>query len=256
MITHNAITVSKSIICLTSVLLASILIPGCFSVARAAESLVPGIHGMSTVPGVWFTWVRISSDNEISVNLRYLGTTIPPPINITATALMNNTIDPSMVSNAMRGTQTLNAGWRSPSSTMIKMNGSSSLYDAPLVTVVASPLEQSSSLETTQNNDQLVPTENTNSQTLKILSMNSFIDSIGYLHVVGEVENNTPDIAKFVKVVGTFYDIGSKVVATDFSFAEPTDIRPHDKAPFEVIVTSASIPLSQIDNYKITASSQ
>ena len=54
-------------------LLAScILLTNTFSLATA-QSLVPGIHGMSIVQGVKFTWVIISSDNEISVNLRYLG---------------------------------------------------------------------------------------------------------------------------------------------------------------------------------------
>ena len=41
---------------------------------------------------------------------------------------------------------------------------------------------------------------------LQILSHNSFTDSMGYLHVVGEVQNNTPANAQFVQVIGTFYD--------------------------------------------------
>ena len=56
-------------------LLAScILLTNTFSLATA-QSLVPGIHGMSIVQGVKFTWVIISSDNEISVNLRYINST-------------------------------------------------------------------------------------------------------------------------------------------------------------------------------------
>jgi hypothetical protein len=86
--------------------------------------------------------------------------------------------------------------------------------------------------------------------------MNSFIDSIGSLHVVGEVQNNTPNPANFVKVTGTFYSKGNEVVATDFTYTSPRDIAPGDKAPFEIILTSASIPLSEIDNYRMVASSQ
>lgn len=40
---------------------------------------------------------------------------------------------------------------------------------------------------------------------LHIQSQSSFIDAVGYLHEVGKVENNTPNIADFVKVIGTFY---------------------------------------------------
>src|SRR6476660_7115426 len=135
-------------------LLAScILLTNTFSLATA-QSLVPGIHGMSIVQGVKFTWVIISSDNEISVNLRYLGNSTgstgnstTPAVTLVATALTNpvqvsQTSGDGNMSNAqttMGGSQILNAGWQSPSSVTIKIEGSSSLYNADLVTVVASP---------------------------------------------------------------------------------------------------------------------
>lgn len=91
---------------------------------------------------------------------------------------------------------------------------------------------------------------------VKILSSSEFNDDLGYVHVVGEIMNNTPDPAEFVKVVGTFYDDNNQVVATSFAYTNPPDLSPRDKAPFELIVTSASIPLSQIDHYRIVASYQ
>jgi hypothetical protein len=126
-----------------------------FSMA-SAQSLVPGIHGMSIVDGVKFTWVIVSSDREISVNLRYLGNTSTPPITIVATALTgtsqnNNNNNNSMTQsgletgldvssqNTIGGSQVLNAGWISPNSLVIKIEGNSSLYNADLITVVASP---------------------------------------------------------------------------------------------------------------------
>ena len=39
---------------------------------------------------------------------------------------------------------------------------------------------------------------------LQILSHNSFTDSIGYLHVAGEIKNNYPSTATFVRIVGIF----------------------------------------------------
>jgi len=44
---------------------------GYFSIVNA-QSLVPGFHWMSVVDGVKFTWVIISSDSEISINLQHI----------------------------------------------------------------------------------------------------------------------------------------------------------------------------------------
>lgn len=143
MIKKNPISVLSRAFALTSFFIAAILITNSFSLATA-QSLVPGIHGMSIVQGVKFTWVIISSDKEVSVNLRYLGNGTSPPVTIVATALTNptqsnNTQNQSSAPTTMGGSQILNAGWTSPNSLTIKIEGNSSLYDADLVTVVASP---------------------------------------------------------------------------------------------------------------------
>ena len=91
---------------------------------------------------------------------------------------------------------------------------------------------------------------------LQILSHNSFTDSIGYLHVVGEVQNNNPTVAQYVEIIGTFYDSNNQVVATDFTYTNPTDIGSGQKAPFDLTLTSASIPVSQIDHYELQTSYQ
>ena len=91
---------------------------------------------------------------------------------------------------------------------------------------------------------------------LQILSHNSFTDSIGYLHVVGEIKNNYPSTATFVRILGTFYDINNQVVGTQFTYANPSDIGSGEKVPFVLILTSASIPISQIDHYSLQASYQ
>jgi hypothetical protein len=91
---------------------------------------------------------------------------------------------------------------------------------------------------------------------LQILSDNSFTDSIGYFHVVGEVKNNSPTIAQFVQVTGTFYDSNNRVVGTQFTYTNPSDIGAGQKAPFDLILMSASVPISQIDDYNLQASYQ
>jgi len=89
-----------------------------------------------------------------------------------------------------------------------------------------------------------------NSDGVQILKNSSFIDSNG-MHVVGEVRNNLPSTAVFVTIVGSFYDVQNETVATQFTYAKPTNIESGQKATFELIVTSASVPISLIDHYNL-----
>jgi hypothetical protein len=91
---------------------------------------------------------------------------------------------------------------------------------------------------------------------VQILSHNSYTDSVGYFHVVGEVENNTPTTAEYVQVTGTFYDINDAVVGTQFTYTNPPDISSGGKAPFDLALTTASVPSSMIDHYNLVASYQ
>ena len=95
-----------------------------------------------------------------------------------------------------------------------------------------------------------------NKSSITILSHNSFVDSVGYFHVVGEVENNTPTTAEFVQITGTFYDINDAVVGTQFTYTNPSDISSGAKARFDLVLMSASVPTSLIDHYNLQASYQ
>jgi hypothetical protein len=70
------------------------------------------------------------------------------------------------------------------------------------------------------------------------------------------LHNNTPTNAQFVKITGTFYDSSNNVVGTGFTYTDPSDIGSGQKAPFELLLMSASIPISQIDHYNLQASSE
>jgi hypothetical protein len=72
---------------------------------------------------------------------------------------------------------------------------------------------------------------------LRLAAGNSYYDSIGSAHVVGEVTNNGPGVSKFTKVSGTFYDNQNKVVATAFTYTDPTDLEPGQSAPFDIIIS-------------------
>jgi hypothetical protein len=93
-------------------------------------------------------------------------------------------------------------------------------------------------------------------QQVEILSKSSYIDDIGHFHVVGEVENRAPFDIKFVQVVGTFYDGNDRVVGTDFTYTTPPDISAGARAPFDLILMSASVPVKEIVNYGVQANYQ
>lgn len=89
---------------------------------------------------------------------------------------------------------------------------------------------------------------------IEITSHNSYINSIGNLHVIGEIENNSPLIAEFVKIIGTFYDDNGNVVGTSYTYSNPTDIGSGEKAPFDLSLSDSTIPVDQIKEYRLTIS--
>jgi hypothetical protein len=114
-------------------------------------------------------------------------------------------------------------------------------------------LQQQPSKENTTALKDTLPESN---NTIKILSQDSYIDSIGYMHVIGEAKNNTPNVAQFVEIIGTFYDNTDKVVGTSSTFTSPTDLASGEIAPFDLILSDASIPIEQIERYSLKVSGQ
>lgn len=85
-----------------------------------------------------------------------------------------------------------------------------------------------------------------------ILSQNAYTDSIGSAHIVGEVINQSPVTAKSVKIIVTFYNSYNQVIGTDFTYTQPQDIAPGQRAPFDILVSSGSVPLNQVRNYVLS----
>jgi hypothetical protein len=95
---------------------------------------------------------------------------------------------------------------------------------------------------------------------LVVVSDNGFNDndpSSPQYHIVGEVQNNGQETAKFVEVSATLYDSNNKVIGTESTFTKPNDIEPGQKAPFEITVGTDKVmggDLSIIDHYAVQAS--
>ena len=86
---------------------------------------------------------------------------------------------------------------------------------------------------------------------VSIVSHSSFVDQAEYFHVVGEVQNNSTSAVNFVQVIGTYYDANDEVVGTAFTFTQPENLPLGGTAPFDLILTSASVPMSEIDHYSL-----
>ncbi|HEX6294780.1 MAG TPA: FxLYD domain-containing protein [Nitrososphaeraceae archaeon] len=90
---------------------------------------------------------------------------------------------------------------------------------------------------------------------LEILGDSYYLDTIGTLHLVGEVKNNSPSVAEFVKIIGTFYDNQGNVIATKSTYTDPSNISPNEKVPFELLVLDSAL-VEKITKYRLMVSWQ
>lgn len=86
-----------------------------------------------------------------------------------------------------------------------------------------------------------------------ILSHSSYIDSLGWLNVVGEVQNTGDQSVEHVKITATFYDSSDVVVDTSFTFADLSTILPGRKSPFNIMLLDES-QVSKVDDYVLSVS--
>jgi len=72
-------------------------------------------------------------------------------------------------------------------------------------------------------------------ETVQGLSSTAYTDSIGYLHIVGEVLNNTATRKIYVEISTTFYNSLNQVIGTDFTFAEVDSLASRMRSPFHLV---------------------
>jgi hypothetical protein len=91
-------------------------------------------------------------------------------------------------------------------------------------------------------------------QQLVILNTADSKDSLGWLEIVGEVQNNAPGPSAYTQVTGTFYDTTGKTVYVGMTYTSPSEIPSGGKNSFKLIVTGDERS-SKVATYKITAES-
>jgi len=93
------------------------------------------------------------------------------------------------------------------------------------------------------------------SQQLAVLNLADSKNSLGWLEVVGEVENRGTAPSTYTQVAGTFYDADGKVIYVHFTYTDPSEIPPGAKHPFKITVGSDE-RTSKIARYIVMAESE
>jgi len=76
------------------------------------------------------------------------------------------------------------------------------------------------------------------SQKLAILNVSDSKNALGWVEVVGEVENQGDIPSKYTQVTGTFYDADGKVIYVAFTFTDPSKIPVGARYGFKITVGS------------------
>lgn len=89
---------------------------------------------------------------------------------------------------------------------------------------------------------------------IQIVSYSSYIDSVGYYHIVGEVLNTGSSTLDYVRLDATFYNQSGTVVGTDFTYTSLSNILPGRKSPFKILFGAASV-VPKIHHFAVSCTS-
>jgi hypothetical protein len=93
------------------------------------------------------------------------------------------------------------------------------------------------------------------SQKLVVLSISDSKNALGWLEVVGEVQNQGDIPSTYTQVIGTFYDTAGKVVYVAFTFTSPDEIPAGGKCGFKLDVIGTERTY-RVAHYTVTAESE
>ena len=86
------------------------------------------------------------------------------------------------------------------------------------------------------------------SGSVQLLSSSSWTDSIGNIHIVGEVLNNTGAYHDFIQINFEYLDASGRLLKPDFTFTDANELAPGERGGFTNIFT----PPAGYDHYSIT----
>lgn len=85
---------------------------------------------------------------------------------------------------------------------------------------------------------------------LEVISHKSYVDSLGWYHIVGEVQNNSSAPMEFVEVMAKLYNTQQEVIGTKLTFTSPDVIMPGGSASFDIIALREK-QWSEISDYNL-----
>jgi len=85
---------------------------------------------------------------------------------------------------------------------------------------------------------------------LTVHGMTSHVDSVGYMHLLGEVTNNGNSVANLTEVIVTFYNSTGGVVAVAPAATSPFDIPRSQSGTFDALT---DVNVNQIASYSVQA---
>jgi hypothetical protein len=90
---------------------------------------------------------------------------------------------------------------------------------------------------------------------LIILSHQKYLDSYGFLHIVGEVQNSGTDVLTNVNIIATFYDSNGTTISTQYDWTHPEldPIGVSEKSPFQWYIYNYE-DSRNVDHYSLTVS--
>ncbi len=62
----------------------------------------------------------------------------------------------------------------------------------------------------------------------------AYVDTIGYLNIVGEMQNNTPNHLRFVKITANIFNSGGRLLDTEFTYIYLNNLPAGDKTCFHI----------------------
>lgn len=101
---------------------------------------------------------------------------------------------------------------------------------------------QTNTTNTSQSNLIIPPTERS-----------TFRDSLGDLHIIGQVQNNFTFPIQFVQITGTVYDSSHQLIATSDTYTDMDVMNPGAKSGFDILLTNVPTGAS---SYAVSTSYQ
>ncbi len=102
-------------------------------------------------------------------------------------------------------------------------------------TVTLTPVSTPTPTATATNTP--TPTSTTTVPSVNIpANHSSYVDSIDYLHIVGEVQNNTANNLRFVKITANIFGSSGQLLATDFTYIFLENLPAGDRTCFHLLV--------------------